>query len=125
MVLTRQQEVEILVHILTVALGQPDDGSGMIKRVLRKHSLFTLETIADLTETDIKDDFLQLDANGNETSSQLLLGDRKRLHRLAGFIRITIYDNNDSIPDYADWMQVTRNDLAAFTINPRVPPSFY
>ena len=49
-------------YLLSVGLGQPDDGTGMIERVLKHHGLFSLEDIADLTEADISG-FFRLDAN--------------------------------------------------------------
>ena len=42
---------------------------------------------------------------------------------MAGFINITTYDNGGILPDYADWMQVTGDDLMKFIIQPRMPPT--
>ena len=122
MVLTHSQEDDILVHILSVGLGQPADGSGMIERVLKHNGAYCLEDISMLTDSLIQG-FFRLDTNDQETNVLLNLGDRLKLKRMQGFFQITIWENKDTIPDYADWMQVTRDDLAAFAVNPRVPPT--
>ena len=106
MVLTRCQENKILVHVLSVGLAEPYDGTGMIEFVLKHNSLCSLVDISDISAADIQG-FFRLDANNVETTVPLILGDRKKLKRLQALIKITIWDNKDTIPDYADWIQVT------------------
>ena len=74
----KYSEEEALKHLLTVGLSEPEDGSGMLERVLRHNDLFGVILISDLTVNEINYVFYQLDVTGQPTTIPLTLGDKLR-----------------------------------------------
>ena len=121
--MTRQQDIDILMHLLYTVADFNQDPTHPIPKIIDDQGITNFSTFVNFVEADFEG--LQFDQNG--TMVNLNRGLTKRLQYLLRFTHRMTIDNNNVIPPAVDWMNITRNQFLNYCascppVNPNMVP---